>query len=123
MDPAQATAPPIDAVQATAPLLQRFTFLLVAASMLVLWGWSLIPPIQNWGNPNEDGFSYAGVFYATPICLPTGLLLLVGAISGRGKHLRHARAALFIGAAVLFVVVAFLTFQSAADSFPGLGLG
>jgi hypothetical protein len=23
--------------------------------MLLLWGWSLIPPIENWNNPYEDG--------------------------------------------------------------------
>ena len=86
-------------------------------------GWSLVPPIQNWNNPNEDGFSYVGVFYATPICLPAGLLLLAGGISGRGPHLRRARPALWIGTGTLVVVVAFLIFQFVADTFPGLGLG
>jgi hypothetical protein len=37
--------------------------------MLALWGWSLIPPIENWDNPYEDGFSYVPVFYATITCL------------------------------------------------------
>jgi hypothetical protein len=32
--------------------------------MLVLWGLSLIPPIESWGNPNEDGFSYVPAFWA-----------------------------------------------------------
>jgi hypothetical protein len=109
--------------QVTASPRLRISFLLVAAAMLGLWGLSLVPPIQNWNNPNEDGFSYVGVFYATPICLPTGLLLLAGGIAGRGKHLKRARTALFIGAGVLFIVVAFLIFQFVADTFPGLGLG
>lgn len=113
MDPAQITTSPM----------RRVTFLLVGAAMLGLWCWSLVPPIQNWNNPNEDGFSYVGVFYATPICLPAGLLLLAGGISGRGRHLRRARPALWIGTGTLVVVVAFLIFQFVADTFPGLGLG
>jgi hypothetical protein len=120
MDAAQGTAQGTAQVAASPRL--RITFLLVAAAMLGLWGWSLVPPIQNWGNPNEDGFSYVGVFYATPICLPAGLLLLAGGIAGRGKHLTRARPALFVGAGVLFIVVAFLIFQFVADTFPGLGL-
>ena len=35
----------------------RAMFAISAAIMLALWGWSLVPPIENWGNPNEDGFS------------------------------------------------------------------
>jgi len=113
MDPAQITASPM----------RRATFLLVGAALLGLWCWSLVPPIQNWNNPNEDGFSYVGVFYATPICLPAGFLLLAGGISERGPHLRRARPALWIGSGVLVIVVAFLIFQFVADTFPGLGLG
>ena len=58
----------------------RATFVVMAASMLALWGWSLVPPIENWNNPNEDGFFYVPAFYATIVCLPTGLFLLAGAI-------------------------------------------
>jgi hypothetical protein len=100
----------------------RVIFLAVAAAMLFLWGWSLIPPIENWNNPYEDGFSYVGVFYAT-IVLPTGLFLLLGAIAGRGQHVVRARAALFVGGGTLFIVVAFLIFQQIANSMGGLGLG
>jgi len=64
-----------------------------------------------------------GVFYATPICLPAGLLLLAGGISGRERALRRARPALWIGIGVLLIVVAFLIFQYVADTYPGLGLG
>ena len=64
----------------------RIIFLLVAALMLLLWGWSLIPPIENWNNPYEDGFSYVPAFYASIICLPAGLFLLIGAIAGHGRH-------------------------------------
>ena len=75
----------------------RVIFLAVAAAMLFLWGWSLIPPIENWNNPYEDGFSYVGVFDATIVCLPTGLFLLLGGIAGRGQHVVRARSALFCG--------------------------
>jgi hypothetical protein len=101
----------------------RVIFLAVAASMLFLWGLSLIPPIENWNNPYDDGFSYVGVFYATIICLPAGLFLLIGGISGRGQHVVHARSALFVGGGTLFIVAAFLIFQKIANSMGGLGLG
>ena len=61
-------------------------FAAAAAIMFSLWAWSLVPPIENWDNPNEDGFSYVGVFYATIICLPVGLYLLVGAIAPHGRY-------------------------------------
>jgi hypothetical protein len=101
----------------------RAIFLIVAALMLLLWSWSLIPPIENWNNPNEDGFSYVPAFYATIICLPAGLFLLIGAIAGRGQHVVRARSALFVGGGTLFIVVAFLIFQQIANSMGGLGLG
>jgi hypothetical protein len=101
------------------PKLRR-VFAVVAASMFLLWGWSLIPPIENWNNPNEDGFSFVPTFYATLICLPAGIFLLAGAIAGRDRHLARGRPALFIGAATLFVVVAFLIFQYIANSMGGL---
>ena len=101
----------------------RVSFLVVAALMFLLWGWSLVPPIENWNNPYDDGFSYVGVFYASIICLPTGLLLLVGGVTGRGRHVARARPALFVGAGTLFIVVAFLIFQHIANSMGGLGLG
>jgi len=56
----------------------RIIFAVAAAVMLSLWAWSLVPPIENWGNPNENGFSYVGVFYTTITCLPVALCLLVG---------------------------------------------
>ena len=64
----------------------RVMFAVAAGIMLSLWAWSLVPPIENWGNPNEDGFSYVGVFYTTIICLPVGLYLLVGAIAPHGRY-------------------------------------
>src|SRR5476649_2430675 len=36
---------------------RRNIYLGAAAIMLALWGWSLTPVIQNWNNPNDDGFS------------------------------------------------------------------
>lgn len=101
----------------------RLIFFVVAASMLLLWGWSLVPPIENWNNPHEDGFSYVGVFYASIVCLPTGLFLMVGAVIGHGQHVKRARSALLVGAGTLFIVVAFLIFQRIANSMGGLGLG
>jgi Na+-driven multidrug efflux pump len=99
----------------------RIIFLVVAALMLVLWGWSLIPPIENWNNPYEDGFSYVGVFYASIICLPAGLFLLTGAIAGHGRHVVRARSALFVGGGTLFIVVAFLVFQRVGDAMGWAG--
>jgi hypothetical protein len=64
-----------------------------------------------------------GIFYASIICLPAGLFLLIGAIAGHGRHVARARSALFVGGATLFVVVAFLIFQRIANSMGGLGLG
>jgi hypothetical protein len=94
----------------------RVIFVGLAAVMLALWGWSLIPPIESWGNPQEDGFSYVLAFYATIFCLPTGLYLLAGGIAGRGRYVTRGRIALFIGCGVLLVVVAFLIFQYIANS-------
>ena len=84
--------------------------------MLLLWGWSLVPPIENWNNPYEDGFSYVGGFYASLICLPAGLFLLIGAIAGHGRHVARARPVLFVGVGTLFIVVAFLIFQRVGDA-------
>jgi hypothetical protein len=96
----------MDQVEIMAPPKLRFIFIIMAAAMLALWGLSLIAPIENWGNPNEDGFSYAPAFWATIICLPVGLNLLAGAITGRGRHVARARNALFIGGGALLIVVA-----------------
>ncbi|HXX08160.1 MAG TPA: hypothetical protein VEJ43_08840, partial [Pseudolabrys sp.] len=94
-----------------------------AAVMLGLWGWSLVPPIQNWGNPNEDGFSYVPLFYTTIICLPIGLLLLTGAIAGRGRFVRRARIAFVVAAGITTLVVAFLIVQHIADNNGGKVFG
>ena len=55
----------MDQAGMTASPQRRVIFLVVAALMLLLWGLSLIPPIENWNDPYEDGFSYVGVFYAS----------------------------------------------------------
>ena len=86
----------------------RAVFAVAAAVMLAFWGWSLVPPIANWGNPNEDGFSYVPVFYATITCLPIGLYLLIGAIAGHGRYVRRARIAFIIAVGIIIVVAAFL---------------
>jgi len=101
----------------------RVVFAVAAAIMLSLWAWSLVPPIENWGNPNEDGFSYVGVFYATISCLPVGLYLLVGAIAAHGRYLRGARIALFVATGIAILVVAFLIIQHIANNNHGRVLG
>ena len=93
----------MDQAEITASPRLRLAFLVVAALMLLLWRWSLVPPIENWNNPYEDGFSYVGVFYADLICLPAGLFLLIGAIAGHGHHVARARPALFVGVGTLCV--------------------
>jgi hypothetical protein len=94
----------------------RVVFVIIAASMLALWGWSLIPPIETWGDPNEDGFSYVPAFWATLTCLLVGIYLLAGAIAGRGRPVEHARTALFLGVVILVIVAAFLIIQTVANS-------
>jgi len=101
----------------------RRIFGVAAFIMLGLWAWSFVPPIQNWGNPNEDGFSYGPLFYATLICLPLGLFLLVGAMKGRGQPVRLARVAFFIAAVVTFIVVAFNVIAGIANNNDGKVFG
>ena len=107
----------------TASLKLRSMFAVAASIMLALWGWSFVPPIENWGNPNEDGFSYAPLFYTTIICLPLGIYLLVGAIAGHGRYVRRARISLFIAAGITLLVVAFLIVQQIADNNHGKVFG
>ena len=101
----------------------RAMFVIGAAIMLALLGWSLVPPIENWGNPNEDGFSYVAVFYTTLICLPIGLYLLIGAIARQGRSIRRARIAFLIAAGVTMLVVAFLIVQHIANNNDGKVFG
>ena len=98
-------------------------FAIAAAIMLGFWAWSFGPPIQNWGNPNEDGFSYVPLFYTTIFCLPLGLFLLIGAIAGHGRYVRRARIAFFIAAIVTFIVGAFLVVQNIANNNDGKVFG
>jgi hypothetical protein len=96
--------------------LRRAVFGGFAAGMLLLWALSLGPPIHSWGNPNEDGFSYVPLFWATLTCLPVGLFLLAGAIIGRGRPLARARRALLLACVLTALVVAFLIFQQVGDA-------
>jgi hypothetical protein len=102
-----------DAMPASSTL--RAAFLAVGAGNLALWCASLIPPYQSWGNPNEDGFSYIPLFYATLTTLPVGIYLLIGAVAGQGKPVRRARKALYIGIGLLVLVVGFWIFQYIAN--------
>ncbi len=106
----------MDQANITASAQLRVVFLVAGAIMLALWGWSLVPPIQSWGNPNEDGFSYVPLFWATITCLPVGLYLLAGAVFGRGRPVARARTALLLGGGLIFLVLAFLIFQQIANS-------
>jgi len=98
-------------------------FVVAAAIMFALWGWSLVPPIENWGNPNEDGFSYVPIFYTTITCLPVGLFLLIGAIAGRGRNVTRARIAFFFAAVITLLIAAFLIVQHIADNNHGKVFG
>jgi peptidoglycan/LPS O-acetylase OafA/YrhL len=89
----------------------RAAFFIGAAVMLALWGASLVPAINNWNNPNEDGFSFVTAFYGTLTFLPLGLIALLGGISGCGKRVVKARTALIIGLALLALIVAFEIFS------------
>jgi len=108
-EPQNANSETQEATKASTAL--RLVFIVIAAVMLALFGWSLVPPIQNWNNPNEDGFSYIGAFWATIICLPVALYLIRGAIAGHAQRVALARKALVVGYGVIFIVVAFLVFQ------------
>ena len=101
----------------------RSMFAVASLIMLALWGWSLVPPIENWGNPNEDGFSYVAVFYTTIICLPVGIYLLVGAIADHGRYVRRAHIVFFIAAGITLLVVAFLVVQHIANNNDGKVFG
>jgi len=100
-----------DQEEAKASAMLRLIFIAVAVAMLALFGWSLGEPIKNWNNPNEDGFSYIGVFWTMIVCLPVAFYLVRGAAAGHGPRVAFARKALIIGCAVIFIVVAFLIFQ------------
>jgi hypothetical protein len=112
----------MDQTDIAAPPKLRLTFAVGAAVMLALWGWSLWPAIENWNNPNEDGFSLVPGFWGTICCLPAGLFLLAGAIVSRGRAVSRARKALYVGGAVLLIIVAFLILQWADAKFH-LGIG
>jgi hypothetical protein len=109
----------MDQAESTASPRLRVFFMVMAVTMLALWGLSLIPPAKTWGDPNEDGLSYVPAIWATMTCLPVGLFLLGGAIAGRGRHVARARTALLLSGALLLLVVAFLVFQHFADSIDG----
>jgi hypothetical protein len=106
-----------------APRRLRVRLAIAGVVMLALWGWSLVPPIENWGNPNEDGFSYVPLFYTMITCLPLGIVLLIGAIAGHGRYIRRARIAFVIAAAISALVVTFLVVQHIADSNDGKVFG
>ena len=110
-------------IEITASPKLRAGFAVAASIMLALWGWSLFPPIENWGNPNEDGFSYVAVFYTTIFCLPIGIYLLFGAIAGHGRYVRRARIAFFIAAGIALLVVVFLVVQHIANNNDGKVFG
>jgi len=83
--------------------------------MFALWAWGLVPVTNNWGNPNDDGFSYVPAFWATITCLPIGIYLLAGGIAADAPHVAGARKALVIGCLLSLIVAAFLIFQHIAN--------
>lgn len=92
----------------------RAVFLVAAAIALLLWAASLLPAIENWNNPREDGFSVVPAFWGTIICLPIGLYLLAGGIRGHGQAVRRARTAL-IASIVLLAIGAALEIMRRAS--------
>jgi hypothetical protein len=94
----------MDDAQIRPPPKLRAGFVLVGVIMFALWGASLIPAIENWDNPNEDGFSFLPVFWATLTCLPLGFVLIAGGIIGRGKAAARARTGLFVSAGLLALI-------------------
>ena len=56
-----------------------------------------------------------GVFWATLTCLPVGVLLLIGAAVGRGRHAARALTTLLFGGVLLLLVVAFQMMQYLDD--------
>jgi peptidoglycan/LPS O-acetylase OafA/YrhL len=106
----------MDQPEITASPKLRAAFFIGAAVMLAIWGWSLVPAIQNWNNPNEDGFSFVPAFYGTFTFLPLALFALLGGISGRGKRVAKARTALIIGTALLGLMVAFEIFAGISNA-------
>ena len=107
---------PMDQLNTTALARLRIVFVTAAAIMLALWGWSLVRPIQTWGDPYEDGFSYVPLFWATITCLPVGLFLIAGALFPHGRPLGRARTSLWLAGALIGLVIAFLILQSSAGS-------
>jgi|SRR5882672_228380 len=101
----------MDKSEITASPRLRAALFLGAAVMLAIWGWSLVPAIENWNNPNEDGFSVLPAFYGSLSFLPLGLIALLGGISGHGKRVKRARTAIIIGLAFLALIVAFEIFS------------
>ena len=98
---------PID--QSLSPA-RRNLYLAFGLAMLALWGWSLEEPIRQWTNKYDDGLSYVAVFYATPLCLLPGLILLAAARRNRAR-IYGAGAAFVVVCCVSAVVVGFLIFQ------------
>jgi hypothetical protein len=110
---------PIAQSNTVASPMLRAVFIATAAIMLALWGWSLTPVIQNWNNPNEDGFSLIPGFYATITVLPLGLIMLAGGISGKGKAARRARVGLAIAVALVVLMMALETLRRLSNATGG----
>jgi hypothetical protein len=94
----------------------RVLYVAVAAILLALWGWSLVPAIQNWNNPNEDGFSLMPGSFTTFTLLPLGYMTLMGGIFGHGRSLRRARMTFVIGLAFLALLLAFEIFRRMSNA-------
>jgi len=92
----------------------RATFIVAGVVLLALWGASALPIVDNWNNPNEDGFDAIPVFYASLTVLPIGLVVLAGAIQGSASSMRRARGGLIAAAVVLGILVLFLGFMQLA---------
>jgi hypothetical protein len=101
----------------------RAAFAVATAVMVGLWAWSLVPPVANGGNPNEDGFCYVPVFYTTLVCLPAAAFLAAGAWTGQGRAVVRARKALLLAGGITVLIASFLIVQHVANSNDGKVFG
>ncbi len=92
----------------------RAAFIVAGLALLALWGASTIPLVENWNNPNEDGFHAVPVFYASITVLPIGLVVLIGAIKWGPRGRRWARGGSIAAGVVLALLAPFLGFMQLA---------
>jgi hypothetical protein len=79
----------------------RARYMLAGATLLALWGASLVGLFRS-----IDGINIAMAFVATVTALPLGLICLLGGVSGSEVNMRRAQIALFTAGGLLTLTVA-----------------